>query len=214
MEIIIEPIFNFIISTISNFGYLGIIFAMAVESANIPLPSEIIMPFSGYLVFKGEFNLLAVSLSGALGNLLGSLLSYAIGYFGGESVVRQLIKKYGRFIFINEKEYYQAKEWFFRKGDIIVLVSRILPVVRTFVSLPAGVARMNPIKFTSYTFFGSFLWSLFLAYIGLVLGERWQEVMPFFRQFDFLIAIAFLTAVSFYIYKKVKSTKVDTGKVV
>src|SRR5207302_1316298 len=147
---IIEILSAFIIATISTLGYAGIVLLMAIESACIPLPSEIIMPFSGYLVYTGRFNIWLVSVAGAFGCVVGSLVAYWVGMYGG----RPFIEKYGRYVLISHHDLNLADRWFARYGEVIVFASRLLPVVRTFIAFPAGVARMNLTRFTVYTFLG------------------------------------------------------------
>src|SRR3989449_2366262 len=162
---IIEILSGFIVATISALGYSGIVLLMAIESACIPLPSEIIMPFAGSLVYKGEFNLWAVGIAGAVGCVLGSLIAYWVGMYGG----RPLIEKYGRYVLISKHDLDLADRWFGSYGEVIVFASRLLPVIRTFIAFPAGVARMNLTRFLAYTFLGSLPWCLGLAYVGLKL---------------------------------------------
>jgi membrane protein DedA with SNARE-associated domain len=148
---------NWIIQTISSTGYVGIFILMALESALIPIPSEVTMPFAGYLVTTGRFNLWIVIFAGALANLVGSILAYLLGYWGQEHVVRKLIKNYGKYLLISENEFNHSEKWFRKHGEKIVFFSRLLPVIRTFISLPAGIAHMNFFRFTYLTFFGSFI---------------------------------------------------------
>src|SRR5882762_6725588 len=145
---IIEVLSGFVVATIAALGYGGVVLLMAIESACIPLPSEIIMPFAGYLVYKGEMNLWLVGIAGAVGCVLGSLVAYAVGMYGG----RPLIEKYGRYVLISSRDLDMADRWFGRYGEVIVFASRLLPVIRTFIAFPAGVARMNLTRFVIYTF--------------------------------------------------------------
>ena len=203
----LETLGTFVINIISDVGYLGIFILMALESACIPIPSEVTMPFSGSLVALGRFNLWMVVLIGALGNLAGSLLAYAIGYWGQDKIVRILIVKYGRYFLISEHEYDRAQKWFLKYGEIIVFASRMLPVIRTFISLPAGIAKMNLTKFILYTTIGSFLWSLVLTSVGMILGQNWQSLEVYFRQFDVLIVAGLTVGGLFYLYHKYKQLK-------
>lgn len=189
----------FVISTISRLGYLGIVLLMAIESACIPLPSEIILPFSGYLVYRGEMNVWLVSFAGALGCVLGSLIAYAIGFKGG----RPVVERYGRYLLISRRDLALADDWFARHGDITILVGRVLPVVRTFIALPAGIARMDIKRFVFYTFVGSYIWCLGLAEIGVKLGENWQVLGPYFHRFDALIMALILIGLILYVYRHV-----------
>ena len=160
----------FIISLISGSGYLGIVLLMAIESACIPLPSEMIMPFSGYLVSTGRFSLIGVALAGAVGCNVGSIIAYYIGARGG----RPLAERYGHYVLVTRHDLERAEHWFTRYGDWAVFFARLLPVVRTFIALPAGIARMNFVRFNIYTFLGSLPWCWALAYAGMKLGERWK----------------------------------------
>ena len=155
---------------ISHIGYPGVALLMAIESACIPLPSEIIMPFAGYLVYLGRFHLLWVATAGAIGCNLGSAVAYWIGAYGG----RPLIQRYGRFVLLNQRDLDRTTRYFERYGNITVLIGRLLPVVRTFIALPAGIARMSQVRFHIYTFIGSWPWCLALAYAGMKLGNAWN----------------------------------------
>ncbi len=203
---IIELVSAFIVATISALGYGGIVLLMAIESACIPLPSEIIMPFSGYLVYTGELNLWIVSVAGAVGCVLGSLLAYWAGMYGG----RPFIEKYGRYVLISHHDLDLADRWFNRFGEVIVFGSRLLPVIRTFIAFPAGVARMNLKKFVIYTFLGSLPWCLGLAYVGQKLGEQWATnptLKTLFHRFDFVIGIAIVLAATWWIWRHLRHAR-------
>ncbi|MEP6912021.1 MAG: DedA family protein [bacterium] len=200
---IIEVLSVFIIATISALGYSGIVLLMAIESACIPLPSEVIMPFSGYLVLMGRFNLWAVGFAGALGCVVGSLAAYWAGMYGG----RPLVQRYGRYLLISGHDLDLADRWFARYGQAIVFVSRLLPGVRTFISFPAGVARMNLSRFIIYTFAGSLPWCLGLAYVGEKLGERWNKdetLKMIFHRFDFVIGIVVVLAIAWWVWRHLR----------
>jgi membrane protein DedA with SNARE-associated domain len=200
LETIIAAIASFIVATISAIGYGGIVLLMAIESACIPLPSEIIMPFSGYLVFTGRFDLIAVATAGAIGCNLGSTVAYAVGYYGG----RPLVEKWGAYVMVSRRDLALVDRFFDRFGGITVFVSRLLPVVRTFIALPAGIARMPQLKFQIYTFLGSWPWCFALAYIGAKLGERWETdptLREIFHRFDVLIVAVFALAVIWYVWR-------------
>ena len=195
IEKIITLLAGFIIGTISRLGYGGVVLLMAIESACIPLPSEIIMPFSGYLVSTGEMNLWLVGLAGAVGCVLGSIVAYYAGAWGG----RPFIEKYGKYILISHHDLDLADRWFQRHGDITIFVGRLLPVIRTFIAFPAGVARMNLWRFNLYTFVGSYIWSVGLAWIGMKLGEHWNTLGVYFHRFDAAIGVILLIAVVWYV---------------
>ena len=203
---IIEILSGFIVATISALGYAGVVLLMAIESACIPLPSEIIMPFSGYLVYTGRFNLWWVGVAGAVGCVLGSIVAYYIGMYGG----RPLIEKYGRYILVSRNDLDLADRWFKKYGEIIVFGSRLLPVVRTFIAFPAGVARMNMSRFIIYTFLGSLPWCLGLAYVGQLLGEQWDKndtLKTWFHRFDFVIGILIVAGAVWWVWRHVKNSR-------
>ncbi len=200
---IIEILAKFVIDTISSSGYLGIVILMGIESACIPLPSEIIMPFSGYLVFRGDFELLRTGLAGAFGCVVGSVPAYYLGLYGG----RPLVERYGRYVLISHRDLDLADRWFERYGDWAIFFSRLLPVVRTFISFPAGVARMNFTRFVIYTWIGSFPWCLGLAYVGMKLGENWDTLGVYFHEFDIVIGILITMGVLYYVWHHLKGRK-------
>jgi membrane protein DedA with SNARE-associated domain len=203
---IIEILSSIIVATISTLGYGGVVLLMAIESACIPLPSEIIMPFSGYLVYKGQFNLWAVGAAGAFGCVLGSWVAYYVGLYGG----RPMVEKYGRYVLLSRHDLDIADRLFARYGEAIVFVSRLLPVVRTFIAFPAGVARMNLTRFTLYTFLGSLPWCVGLAYVGQLLGEQWDKnetLKTWFHRFDFLIGAVILLAAVWWVWRHLKHSR-------
>ena len=169
-EKILAPIAAWIIAIISAGGYAGIALLMAIESACIPLPSEIIMPFAGYLVSTGRFALFGVATAGAIGCNLGSIIAYEVGKRGG----RPFVERYGRYVLLNLHDLDRAEGFFDRFGSITVLICRLLPLVRSFIAFPAGVARMNPVRFHIYTFIGSWPWCFALAWVGMKLGAAWR----------------------------------------
>jgi len=203
----ISFITHLIISIISNTGYVGVFILMTAESALIPIPSEITMPFAGYLVTLGRFNLILIIIIGALANLFGSIIAYALGFWGQERIVRQLIKKYGKLFLISEEEFDRSEKWFRKYGEKIVFFSRILPIIRTFISLPAGIAEMNFWKFSYLTFLGSLIWSFLLTYTGYILGKNWNAIEVYYRKFAYLIVFTGILIIGWYIYHKIKRIK-------
>ena len=194
---------GFVISTISTLGYSGVLVLMAIESACIPLPSEVIMPFSGYLVSQGELTLWGVAFAGALGCVLGSLAAYYVGLWGG----RPLVQKYGRYVLISHHDMDLADRWFNRHGDITIFVGRLLPVVRTFIAFPAGVSRMPLVKFVTYTFVGSLIWCWGLAWVGMRLGQNWESLAGWFHRFDALVLILILLGAAWWIWRHLRHLK-------
>ena len=203
----IESLSQGIIHFIQSTGYFAVFIFMTLESALIPIPSEVTMPFAGFLAQQGHVNFLLVVFVGALGNLIGSLIAYAIGYYLEDALILSLITKYGKFILLRPHEYERALKWFEKYGNSITFFSRLLPGVRTFISLPAGLAKMNLAKFSMYTFAGSFIWSLLLTYIGLYLGKNWESVHGIFSKLHYVIILAAIGLVGWYIYYHFKKRK-------
>ena len=198
IEKIIAVLFVFITAVISKAGYLGLVLLMTIESACIPLPSELIMPFAGYLVYTGQFSLFWAATAGAIGCNVGSVIAYEIGFYGG----RPLIEKYGSYLLMNRHDLELADRFFQKFGSAAVFIGRLLPVVRTFIALPAGVARMPRLRFHIYTFAGSWPWCYALAWIGMRLGERWHtdpRLSHWLHRLDVVIVALFLTAVIWYV---------------
>lgn len=177
---------------------------MAIESALIPLPSEVIMPFSGFLASTGRFSIHLVALSGAIGNVLGGSLAYGLGYWGHEKVVRRLIRRYGKYILFTEHELDKAEGWMHHHKHASVLVSRVVPGIRTIISLPAGIFRLPFGKFLAMTFIGSLVWSYFLAYIGFVLGTNWKSIQKYFHSLDLIVILLIMVGVGYYIFRKMR----------
>jgi len=200
IEKLFAAIFVFIKWVIESTGYWGIVILMAIESACIPLPSELIMPFAGYLVYEGKFNLFWVATAGAFGCNVGSVVAYEVGYYGG----RPLVEKYGKYILLSRTELDWADRFFLRWGEAAVFIARLLPVIRTFIALPAGIARMPRVRFHVYTFIGSWPWCFGLAYVGMKLGENWRAIGKYFHQFDIVIGIVILAAAAWFVWSRWK----------
>jgi membrane protein DedA with SNARE-associated domain len=196
---VIEVLAGFIIWGINGLGYAGVALMMGIESACVPLPSEIIMPFSGYLVSTGEFTLWGVALAGAIGCVLGSVLAYWVGAWGG----RVAVEKYGKYILITKHDLDLADHFFAKYGNAAVFISRLLPVIRTFISLPAGIAKMNFTQFVIYTFLGSLPFCYFLAYVGKKLGDNWNTLGVYFHKFDLVIGIVILAGVVWFVKRHI-----------
>ncbi|QQG43861.1 MAG: DedA family protein [Candidatus Roizmanbacteria bacterium] len=204
MEQIIAFLTNLIIQVIEKSGYAGIFILMAAESALIPIPSEVTMTFAGYLASIGKFNIYMVIFMGAFANLVGSIVAYWLGYWGEDAFIRDVIKKYGKWVFITVDEYEKSERWFRKYGEKIVFITRVLPIIRTFISLPAGVAKMNFWRFSVYTFVGSLIWSALLTYIGFVLGKNWHSLEQYYRKFEYAIVAGIVILVIYYIHHKWK----------
>lgn len=185
---------------IDKTGYIGVFILSALESAAIPIPSEIVVPFSGFLASSGRFSLLAVVLIATAANLAGSIILFLIGRSGG----RWILERYGKYVFIHQKDLDLGDRWFVKHGARAVFFGRMLPVVRTFISLPAGVAGMNFKKFTAYTFLGALPWNFALAYVGFKMGENWEVLHPYFRQTNYIIAGVIVLGILWFLLKHTK----------
>lgn len=182
-------------------GYPGVFFLMTLESVNIPIPSEVVMPFSGFLALQGSFNFWAVAAAGTLGNVAGSLLSYYLAEW-----ILTIRERYGFLrVLLSEKHLEKTNEWFKKYGSYSIFFGRVVPVVRTFISLPAGIGKMNVAKFTSLTFVGSLIWSVFLTYVGFFLGSNWDAIGAYFRRADFIILGAAALGGIYLLFKRKKA---------
>lgn len=199
-----QVLFELGVNIINSLGYLGVFFTMLLESALIPIPSEAIMPLAGFLVSQGEMNFFIAVQAGAIGNLIGSIIAYAIGYYGGTKYVDPFVEKYGKYILLSKHEYDRAINWTSKYGTKIAFFSRLIPGIRTVISLPLGIAKVNFIKFAVYTYIGALIWSTFLAFIGLKLGENWEAIGKYIHYIDYLIIAVFLGFVLYWVRKKMK----------
>jgi membrane protein DedA with SNARE-associated domain len=210
---LIEAVDQFVLPLIDSlygrFGYVGVVIAMAIESAAIPIPSELILPFAGWTVSRGIVEPLTggpwtywgAVLAGVIGNTAGSLVSYAIGAFGG----RPLLERYGKYVLISMHDLDVADRHFKRWGDVTVFVSRMIPVVRTFISIPAGIARMPLWRFVTFSILGAIPWVMLLVWGGVVLGDRWVDIKQSLKGLDYLVAAAIVAAVGLFIWRHVRS---------
>jgi membrane protein DedA with SNARE-associated domain len=191
---IAELLSGFITQFISSIGYIGVFILMTLESAALPVPSEVVMPFAGYLAYLKKFDLFLISIVGAVGCTAGSLISYYVGLKGG----RPFIEKYGRYLFIESSHIGLAETWFKKYGDRAVLFSRLLPVVRTFISLPAGIGKYDLKKLVTFSFIGSLPWCFALAYVGFSLGPSWEKIIGFFNGLDIIVVAAVIMIILYY----------------
>jgi len=204
----LSPLVQFIASTIAALGYGGIFLLMVFESALIPIPSEIIMPFSGFLAATGKLGLIGVILAGSFGNLVGSVATYFLGIKLG----RVFLIKYGKYIFFKPHHLVFTEELFHKYGEKIVFVGRLLPVVRTYVSLPAGIGRTNFFKFTVYTLAGSLIWNTILTYAGFQLGQNWRHIDRYSIYLDVIAVIAVISFIIWIVYKNRTKAKAISSK--
>jgi membrane protein DedA with SNARE-associated domain len=205
VEAIEQAVIAFLENVLHTIHWPGVVIIMALESANIPIPSEVTMPLAGWMLVQDRglslwHAILLGGLLGALGEALGSISSYTLGYYGG----RPLLKKYGRYILVSERDLGQAERWFGRWGDWAAFISRLLPIVRTFISFPAGVTRVPLLRFAVLTFVGSFIWCGVLAAAGYWFGSQWELIRTYMRPFDIPIAVVILGGFAYYAYRHVK----------
>jgi len=197
----------------NNISWGLIVLIMALESANIPIPSEITMPIAGWLLVSATGGtpvqgFIVGGLFGALGCLIGSVVNYGVGYYGG----RPFVERFGKYIMIGKRDIERADKWFARWGDWASFLSRLLPVVRTFISFPAGMLKVNFPRFSVLTFVGSFLWCGILAFIGAALGENYEQIRSVMRPFDYPIILILLVLLVYYIYRHIRHARVDSEK--
>jgi membrane protein DedA with SNARE-associated domain len=203
---LLKPLVEFITSFIAQLGYIGIFFLMILESAMIPIPSEIIMPFSGFLSSTGRLDPLLVTLSGSIGNLVGSVLTYYLGIKAG----RKFILKYGKYILFKKEHLETTENLFKRYGDRISFAGRLLPAIRTYVSLPAGIGKTNFTKFVTYTFAGSIVWNSMLTYVGMSLGSNWKNIDKYSVYLDVAALLAVAVFIVWFVYNTKRKSKAIT----
>lgn len=202
---IIEPILDFVTFVISNLGYPGVIFLMILDSAMIPIPSEIILVFSGYLVTTGTFEPVSVILAGSFGNVVGSIMTYYFGLKFG----RLFVLRFGKYFFIKENHLEYTEKLFQKYGDKISFLGRLLPAIRTYISLPCGIAKMNLFKYSVYTFFGSIIWNTMFTYIGIQLGSNWQDIDNYSIYLEIVTVCVIVVFVIWFITKMLKKRNLD-----
>lgn len=197
---------DFIIHVIGVLGYPGVFLLMFLESCGIPLPSEATMPFAGFLVSEGRMNFILLVVIGTVANLLGSILAYEIGRRGG----RPLIEKYGKYFLISKHDLDIADRWFSKRGELMVFVGRLLPVVRTYISFPAGISKMNLGRFSFYTILGCLPWSILFAWLGVKLGENWPLIREKLHNFDLAIVVIIVLAIVLYVWRHLRHRRAAT----
>ena len=202
LEAILQPLIDWVTETIGDYGLFAVFGLMLLESMGILIPSEAISPFAGYLVSQGRMGLFGAVSAGVLGNLAGSWIAYLIGLWGG----RELWFHYGRYVGVRQHHLILAEKWFDKYGEFTVFISRCLPVVRTFISFPAGTARMNFAKFTFYTFLGCVPWVFALTYLGYLLGENWEMIGDYLHYLDYVVALGVLAG-AVYLFLRWRSSR-------
>lgn len=200
---IVEKIVDYIVAGISTGGYFGVFVLMALESMIAPVPSEVVMPFAGYLVLQEQFNFWIVLLASSLGSIFGSFLSYYTGFYGG----RPLVLKFGKYLLLEEEHLEWTEKWFRKQGDKTIFISRFVPVVRHLISIPAGMAEMPMHKFLTYTFIGASMWNFILLYAGLRLGAHWDKIHQFSKELDIVFVAAVALFLAYFVWKHRKRRK-------
>jgi membrane protein DedA with SNARE-associated domain len=196
-----ETLFMFFTEVIRALGYAGIFILMVLESMVAPVPSEGVMPFAGYLVKTGDFTMWGVIISSSLASIIGSLLSYYMGYYGGKPVVL----KFGKYLLLDKEHLDLTEKYFNKYGEKTIFICRFVPVVRHFISIPAGIGKMNIAKFSIYTLIGATIWNTFLAYLGYWLAERWEIVHHYSSYLDYLVIIVAIVFLVYWVNKRLKA---------
>jgi membrane protein DedA with SNARE-associated domain len=193
----------FCIETISLLGYFGVFFLMVLESMIFPIPSELVLPFAGFLISRGEMTFLLVVLFSTLGSLVGSLLSYYLGKYGG----KKFVLKYGKYFLLNKKHLINTEKWFSKKGELTIFIGRFIPVVRHIISIPAGAGKMNLKKFIFYTVIGAGIWNSFLTYFGMILGNNWDTIRQYSEYISWGVIAIIIMLGAYFLWKEIKDKK-------
>jgi len=202
---IIAPLATFATNIITSLGYPGLVLVMVLENVFPPIPSEAILPFAGYLSTIGRFNFWGVVFSGLLGSVLGALVLYAFGYWGNEKIVRRFLRRYGKYLLLKEADLDHSEGWFQKHGKPAVFTARMIPIIRSIISIPAGLAKMPLLSFLFFTALGTGLWSLFLAYCGKILGENWDIVAQYMKKYDTLTVVILLLLVGYFLFQRIRA---------
>lgn len=207
MTCFLASLSSFATTIISTLGYPGLVAIMVLENVFPPIPSEVVLPFAGYLSSLGKFNFWLVVLSGMIGSVGGAEILYALGFYGNERVVRRLIRRFGRWVLITEDDLGKAEGWFKKHGPKAVFMARLVPVVRSLISVPAGLAKMPQGSFLFYTALGTTLWSFILAFLGKILGENWEVISGWVKNYEHLTIAFFIILAGYFLWRKFSSSK-------
>lgn len=187
------------IALMSSMGYFGTFILMVLESMVFPVPSELVMPFAGYLIAQGTFTWAGVLIASSLGSIVGSVISYYMGYYGGDKVLR----KYGKYVLIEEEDLEKTERWFKKRGELTIFIARFIPVVRHIISIPAGMAKMDMKKFIVFTLLGAMIWNMFLAYLGYLLGKNWNLIRHYSEPISIAVAVILAIGFVYFVYKHI-----------
>jgi len=193
---ILAAIGRFAVQIISAIGYPGVFLLMALESMVVPIPAELVMPFAGFLVSTGRFNMLGVLVASSLGSLSGSFLSYGMGKLGGN----RFVVRFGKILLLDLEDLKKTEDWFRRRGEKTIFIGRLIPVVRHLISIPAGIGNMNKRKFALYTLIGASLWNMILAYLGYELGQNWAKIRHYTEPVSIVVAVSLLAGFVYFVY--------------
>ncbi|OQX51408.1 hypothetical protein B5M47_00965 [candidate division CPR3 bacterium 4484_211] len=209
---LLSLISQFALNIISALGYPGIVAIMALENVFPPIPSEVVMPFAGFLATQGKFNLIIAILMGTLGSVLGAIFWYAFGAWGNEIIVRNFFRKFGRYLFLSESDLDKALEQFKKRGELIIFTGRLIPIIRSLISIPAGLSQMNWGKFLFFTTLGTGIWTAALTIAGKLLGENWELVGGWLEKYENLVLAIIIIASFFFLYHKYSEYKTRSAK--
>jgi len=190
----------FCIGIISSVGYFGVLLLMMMESMILPVPSELVLPFAGFLISSGEMKFLIVVISATIGSLIGSLISYYIGKYGG----KRFVSRYGKYFLLDEESLVKTEKWFSKRGELTIFIGRFIPLVRHVISIPAGMGKMNLKKFMLYTFLGAGMWNVFLTYVGFVLGKNWEKIKQYSDYVSFGVLVILIVLIVYFIWRHIK----------
>lgn len=204
MTKLLAPLVKFSLDLISSAGYPGIVAVMALENVFPPIPSEVVMPFAGFLVFQGRFTAVLAVVAGVLGSVIGALILYGIGAAFRHDGVQKFLEKYGKYIFVSPEDLNAAENYFSRYGEWAVLIARVIPIVRSIISIPAGFVKMGMVRFLALTVLGTTIWTTLLTYSGIILGENWEKVGPVLQKYENLVLGVLVVLAVFYIYHKLR----------
>ncbi len=203
-----EFLATYITKIIDQIGYASVAFLMMLESMIFPVPSEAVMPFAGFLVFEGRFTFVLVVVFSTLGSIVGSLLSYVAGYYGG----KPFVLKFGKYLLLNEHHLETTEKYFTKFGEVTIFICRFIPIVRHLISIPAGVGKMNLVRFSILTVIGAGMWNAFLCWVGMVLREKWEEVMKYSKVIDIVVIVILAGLLAYFIYKQIRGRQVKKNK--
>jgi len=206
---LLSSLSQFALDIISSLDYGGIVAVMAIENVFPPIPSEVVMPFAGYLVAQGQFNLVIAILMGTLGSVIGAIFWYLFGLWGNELIIRNFFRKFGKYLFVSENDLDKSLEYFKGRGELIIFTGRLIPIIRSLISIPAGLAKMSWSKFLLFTTLGTSIWTVILTIAGKILGENWEIVGGWLKKYEYFVLTVLTIAGLLLIYTKYRTSRKD-----